>query len=159
MPVATGSVIRRDAIDLLRLPQATNVVADYWLAYLVVRSGGAAFYDPRQLVSYRRHNLSATAAGGAVWHASFAECYRAFLDDQALREQWPVFRSRLAASERRIAALQLMAGDARGARAASRRALAAAVTPATVAVAAATLTGRVGRRAAIAASSRARRSG
>lgn len=159
IPVATGSVIRRDVVDPLRMPRRTNIVADYWLAYLVVRSGGAAFYDERQLVSYRRHGASATAAAGIGWHSSFAECYRAFLADESLRELWPIFRSRLAASERRVATLQLLAGDTRDARHAARRALAAAITPSTVAVGAATLAGSVGRRAAVAASRRSHRSG
>jgi glycosyltransferase involved in cell wall biosynthesis len=151
LPVATGSVISRDVLDAGRLPHALNMHADFWLAYLIVSSQRAAFYHDRALVSYRIHDQSATAGAGLVWHASWADCYRAFLGDEALRALWPDFRAQLAISERRVAALQLIAGDTRSARQASRRALTAAITPSTVAVAGAALAGRVGRQAALAA--------
>jgi len=112
IPLTMGSVIRRERIDWQDFPPETDVVADFWLGYLVVRGGGAAFYEPQSLTRYRVHGASATAAGGIAWHASFAACYRRLLRDPQLRELWPEFRSRLGACERRAAICQLKAGDA-----------------------------------------------
>jgi glycosyltransferase involved in cell wall biosynthesis len=44
VPLATGSVIRHSAIDWDCLPASTNILVDYWLGYLIVRSGGGAFF-------------------------------------------------------------------------------------------------------------------
>jgi hypothetical protein len=123
-------------------------VADFWLGYLVVRSGGAAFFEPKSLTRHRVHGgASATAAGGVAWHQSFAACYRRLLRDPQLRPLWPEFRSRLGACERRTAISQIKSGEAPAARRSCRRSLAAAVTPATLAVSAMSLSGPVGRRA------------
>ena len=147
IPLTMGSLIRRERIDWQDFPPETDVVADFWLGYLLVRCGGAAYYEPQSLTRYRVHGGSATAAGGLAWHQSFAACYRRLLRDPQLAPLEGVFRSRLSAYERRAAICQLKAGDAPAARRSSRRALAAAVTPATVAVASMSLSGRLGRRA------------
>lgn len=148
IPLTMGSLLRRERIDWRDFPPETDVVADYWLGYLLVRSGGAAFYEPQSLTRYRVHGASATATGGLAWHRSFAACYRRLLRDPQLEPLWPELRSRLGAYERRTAICQLEAGDALAARRSCRCALAAAPTPATLAVAAMSLSGPLGRRAA-----------
>jgi hypothetical protein len=65
-----------------------------------------------------------------------------------MKDMHAVFRARLADSERRVAVGQVRAGQAAEARRASRRALAARVDPRTVAVAALTHSGALGRRVA-----------
>lgn len=147
IPLTMGSVIRRECIDWQDFPPETDVVADFWLGYLLVRSGGAAFYVRQNLTRYRVHGASATAAGGVAWHESFAACHRLMLRDPQLWALWPEFRSRLGAHERQAALCHLVAGDAPAARRSCRRAMAVAVTPATIAVAAISLFGPAGRRA------------
>jgi len=147
IPLTMGAVIRRSAVDWWDFPPETDVVADFWLGYLLVRSGGGAFYEPRSLTRYRVHADSATAAGGSAWHRSFAACYRRLLQDPQLAALWPEFRARLGAYERRTAICHLKANEGPAARRSCRRALAAAVTPATLAVTAMSLSGPVGRRA------------
>lgn len=151
MPVATGTVVRRNAIDWDLIPDEKPIHSDYWLGYMIARSGLAAYFHKEPLVSYRVHPGSVTKVAGVEWHAAWAGCYRGVLRDERLRELWPTFRSRLAFSERRVAALELLSGDIPAARSASRKALAAAVTPATVIVAAAAFAGRLGGRQALAA--------
>jgi glycosyltransferase involved in cell wall biosynthesis len=73
LPIATGSVIRRQVVDWCYLPDTCNIHADFWLAYLLVRSNGAAFYCDDELVRYRIHNRSVTALAGVdglPWHSS-----------------------------------------------------------------------------------------
>jgi hypothetical protein len=65
-----------------------------------------------------------------------------------MNELHSVFRARLADAERRVAVGQVRAGQAAAARRSSRRALAARVDPRTVAIAALTHTGALGRRVA-----------
>jgi len=148
IPLTTGSVMRREHIDWHDFPPETDVVADFWLGYLVARSGGAASYVAQSLTRYRVHAASASASGGVAWHQSFAACYRRMLCDSQLKPLWPELRSRLGASERRAAVCQLKAGDPRAARGSCRRAMAAAMTPATIAVAAISLSGPASLRAA-----------
>lgn len=150
VPVATGSVIRSNAIDWDCLPGGANILVDYWLGYLVVRSGGGAFFHKGPLARYRVHGGSASASAGVEWHTSLAECYRQILSDDSLAALRPVFRERLATAESRAARLQLVAGDMRAARASSRRALAVAITPQTVGLVLAAHAGRLGRRVAAA---------
>jgi len=151
IPVATGTVFRRETIEWELLPDVKAIHSDYWLGYLAVRSGLAAYFLREPLVSYRVSPHSVTKDAGVEWHEAWAECYRRLLSDERLRNLWPTFRGRLATCERRVAASELLAGDVPAARKSSRRALAAAVTPATVVVAAATLAGRFGGRRVLAA--------
>jgi hypothetical protein len=146
-PIATGSVIRRSAVDWSLSPSSDNILVDYWLGYLIVRSGGAAYFQPEPLARYRAHGGSASATSGLAWHTSCAECYAQFARDPALASLRPIFRERLAASEIRAASMQVIAGDMRSARATTRRALAAALTPTTVGLAIAAHSGALGRRA------------
>jgi len=121
IPLTMASLIRRERVDWHDFPPETDVVADYWLGYLLVRSGGGAFYEPQSLTRYRVHGASATMAGGLAWHRSFAACYGRLLRDPQLRPLWPEFRSRLGAYERRAAICQLEAGDVPAARSAQER--------------------------------------
>jgi hypothetical protein len=65
-----------------------------------------------------------------------------------MKDMHDVFRARLADAERRVAVGQVRAGQTADARRSSRRALAARVDPRTVATAALTHTGALGRRVA-----------
>jgi glycosyltransferase involved in cell wall biosynthesis len=147
IPVTMASVIRREAVDWHDYAPDTDVVADYWLAYLIAREPGGAYYCPRRLTRYRVHPESATATT-AGWNASFAACYRGLLRDERMQEMHDVFRARLADAERRVAVGQVRAGQAADARRSSRRALAARVDARTVATAALTHTGALGRKLA-----------
>jgi glycosyltransferase involved in cell wall biosynthesis len=147
IPVTMGSVIRRAAVSWGEFAPETDVVADFWLAYLIAREAGAAYYCPQRLTRYRVHPESATATTPG-WNESFAACYRRLLADPGMKDLHSVFRTRLADYERRAAVVQVRAGQPAEARRASRRALAARVDPRTVAVAALTHTGPLGRRVA-----------
>ena len=58
IPVTMASVIRRAAVDWHDFAPDTDVVADYWLAYLIAREPGGAYYCPRRLTRYRVHEES-----------------------------------------------------------------------------------------------------
>jgi glycosyltransferase involved in cell wall biosynthesis len=142
--ISTAALIRRNAVDWHEFPPETDVVADYWLAYLVSRSEGAAYYCPRRLTRYRSHQDSATAERTG-WHASYAACFRRFLDDPGLSGMHDVFRRRLADSERRIAIEHVRTGNTAGARSASHRAVATRVDHRTLATLTFAHTGALGR--------------
>lgn len=148
IPLTMGSVIRRRGVDWHDFPSDTDVVADFWLGYLIVRSGGGAFYRDESLTRYRRHGDSATAAAGLAWHRAFAACYRRVLRDPQLEPLWPELRSLQAGYERRAALCQIQSANPVAARRSIRRALAVGVTPASLAVGAMVLSGPVGRLAA-----------
>ncbi len=147
VPISTGSVIRREAVEWSPAPSAGNILVDYWLGYLIVRGGGAAYFHDEPLARYRAHGGSASANAGLAWHTSCAECYAQFASDPALAELRPLFRERLLAAQIRAAALQLISADTRSARATTTRALAIAVTPTTVGLAIAARAGALGRAA------------
>jgi glycosyltransferase involved in cell wall biosynthesis len=147
VPVATGSLIRSSAIDWSSLPASENILVDYWLGYLIVKSGGGAFFHKAPLARYRVHSASASATAGVEWHTSLAECYRQIAGDTSMAAIAPIIRERLFTAETRAARQQLAEGDMRGARASSRRLLGLALTPTTIGLAAAAYSGRLGRRA------------
>jgi glycosyltransferase involved in cell wall biosynthesis len=147
VPVATGSVIRSSAIDWSCLPSSENILVDYWLGYLIVKSGGGAYFHKEPLARYRVHSASASATAGVEWHTSLAECYRQIAGDEVLAPYASIFRERLLTAETRAARQQLAEGDMSAARASSRRLLGLALTPTTIGLAAAAHSGRLGRRA------------
>jgi glycosyltransferase involved in cell wall biosynthesis len=144
IPMTMGSVIRRDGVDWHDYAPDTDVVADYWLAYLVSRAPGGAYYCPRRLTRHRIHERSATATT-AGWDASFAACYRRLLQEDHLSDMHDIFKERLAGAERRVALTQLRAGHTSDARRSSRRALTARADRRTLAVAALAHMGPLGR--------------
>src|SRR5665213_1554407 len=147
VPVATGSLIRSSAIDWSCMPASENILVDYWLGYLIVKSGGGALFHKGPLARYRVHGASASATAGVEWHTSLAECYRQIVADATLAPFAPLFRERLLTAETRAARQQLAEGDMRAARASSRRLLGLALTPTTIGLAAAAHSGPLGRRA------------
>ena len=56
------ALFRTEAIDFDDFPEEVSSSYDYWLTYLAVRNGGAAFYEPRRLTSYRVHPGSETSS-------------------------------------------------------------------------------------------------
>lgn len=107
---------------------------------LLARLPRRAERQGRVLRASEPHALpSARRVGNGRWRCRLAPVVCCVLPATAARPAartlWPELRSRLGACERRTAISQIKAGDARAARRSCRRALAAAVTPATLAVA------------------------
>jgi glycosyltransferase involved in cell wall biosynthesis len=95
------AVFRAEAMDLKDFPEEVSSAYDYWLTYLAVRNGGAAFYEPRRLTSYRVHQGSQTSSfSGPEERSRFLQYNefidRRFLSDERLRSIWPDVRRRLA---------------------------------------------------------------
>ena len=97
---ASAAVFRRDAVDWNTIPVEAGVVVDLYLAYLAVRSGGAAWYCRQRLVRCRAHERSTTASLAALEpriagarDAIF--CWRAFASDKDLSASSPYFKIKL----------------------------------------------------------------
>lgn len=76
LPTAQAAVFRRSALDLSTLPVEAGPAYDFWLNYLLARTGGGAYYVPERLASWRTHGSSISSAitrsdfpagGGACW--------------------------------------------------------------------------------------------
>jgi glycosyltransferase involved in cell wall biosynthesis len=147
IPTTNASILRRAAVDWHDSPGDVDVVADFWLAYLVSREPGGAYYCPQRLTRHRVHQESATAAVRG-WHASSAACYRRLLRDERLADMHDVFKTRLAEAERRLAVEQVRTGRRADARRSSQRALAAKVDARAIAAAVITHSGPLGREVA-----------
>jgi len=61
VPLAMGSVFRKDAIDIDELYPEVIGAYDLWLACLLAKAGGAFLYLPERLTYYRVHGQSETA--------------------------------------------------------------------------------------------------
>lgn len=103
--IALATVIRRDAIDWNSIPPEVGLFWDFYLAYLVCRSGGGAYYYPERLTRYRIHPQSETQISGkkdvqAKIRTGKAGifCYEQLIADEQLQEFKSYFRYKLSQS-------------------------------------------------------------
>jgi glycosyltransferase involved in cell wall biosynthesis len=100
--IALATVIRRDAIDWHSIPPEVGLFWDLYLAYLVCRSGGGAYYYPERLTRYRIHPQSETQISGKKniqakirMGKAGIFCYEQFMVDEQLGEFRSYFRYKL----------------------------------------------------------------
>ena len=98
---AMFALFRTEAIDFDDFPEEVSSSYDYWLTYLAVRNGGAAFYEPRRLTSYRVHPGSETSSFTDPEKRLRFLQYNEFIDrcllaDERVQSIWPDVRRRLA---------------------------------------------------------------
>ena len=60
VPLAMGSLFRKDAVDLDLIVKEVSGAYDYWIACLLAASGKAAYYVPARLTRYRVHGAMET---------------------------------------------------------------------------------------------------
>jgi Glycosyl transferase family 2 len=122
VPMAVAAVLRKSAIDWADLPPQVDAAWDLWLTAQACLSGGAAFYVPERLASYRVHASSTTAGGGVGWHRSTIACLEEFLKDERLAGVHPELRRRCAAAHTSLGLAWLRTGERRRARRCFRQA-------------------------------------
>jgi glycosyltransferase involved in cell wall biosynthesis len=129
----TGCVWRRDALALGELSPGVAPHLDVWLSYLLARDGGAAYYSPQRLMSYRLHPGCHSASGDpAVWLAGI-QCQERMLCDPRLKMHAGVLARRVAGYHRLAAEGMLRQGMRRPARAHLAAAMHLCPTPRAVA--------------------------
>ncbi len=112
----TGCVWRRDSLPVHELSPGVAPHLDVWLSYLLARGGGAAYFSPQRLMSYRLHPGSHSASRDlAVWLAGI-QCQERMLDDPKLRAHADVLTRRVAGYHRLAAEGMLRQGMRRPAR-------------------------------------------
>jgi glycosyltransferase involved in cell wall biosynthesis len=112
----TGCVWRRDALPARELTPGVAPHLDVWLSYLLARGGGAAYYSPERLMSYRMHAGCHSASRDlAVWLAGI-QCQERMLGDPKLRPYAEVLTRRVAGYHRLAAEGMLRQGMRRPAR-------------------------------------------
>jgi glycosyltransferase involved in cell wall biosynthesis len=105
--VITGSVIRRDALDLTDFPTEMTFVLDLWIVYLLARSGGAAFFH-KELLLYRRvHADTATSAQFVAAYTGAIMCRERMLQDPHMAPYSAEIRAKLARDHRSAGAALL----------------------------------------------------
>ncbi|GAB3196413.1 hypothetical protein GCM10027261_19080 [Geodermatophilus arenarius] len=129
-----AAVFRASAVDWTQWRQEAGTANDLWLAYLLARSGGAAWYEPTRVSRYRHHSMASTTVDendrGAIW------CFSRFLEDEQLRSLHADIRRAAAFPHTSLALSALWEGGAGARRRAARHlatALHSAVTPRTLA--------------------------
>jgi glycosyltransferase involved in cell wall biosynthesis len=75
IPLAMGAMFRLSALPP-QLPAQAGPAYDLWLAYLLCRHGGGAWYHPERLSSWRTHSGNLTSAGNVDWLNGAATCWR-----------------------------------------------------------------------------------
>jgi glycosyltransferase involved in cell wall biosynthesis len=80
LPVAMGAVFRRSAVDPATLSEV-GPAYDLWLAYLLARGGGAAWYTPNRVSRWRVHPAQLTGRADLSWAVGSLACWQAMADD------------------------------------------------------------------------------
>jgi glycosyltransferase involved in cell wall biosynthesis len=96
LPTVMAALLRLSAIDLDDFPEQIGANYDLWLAYLLSRGGGAAWYISERLTRYRVHSASATAGGGVALSRSSVFIWERLLGDRRLMTIHPALRRKLA---------------------------------------------------------------
>jgi glycosyltransferase involved in cell wall biosynthesis len=81
IPVAMGTVLRRDAIVLSELTPLVGPAYDLWLAYLLSRGGQGACFVRERLTSWRQHGSNISTAASFDWVAGIAYCWERIAAD------------------------------------------------------------------------------
>ena len=80
VPLAMGSLFRKDAIDLDLIVKEVSGAYDYWIACLLAASGKAAYYVPARLTRYRVHGAMETKRQSPDKQANLVYIYRTLRD-------------------------------------------------------------------------------
>lgn len=80
IPIAMGAMFRRAALPV-HLPDDAGPAYDLWLAYLLCRGGGGAWYVAERLSAWRTHPENLTSQGGLAWLRGAATCWDAMRRD------------------------------------------------------------------------------
>jgi len=115
IPMAMAVLLRRESIAWDHFPDLVCAY-DFWLVYLACRDGGACYYLPERLTSYRVHSASESTLGRVRLNMGFIEIYSAMLEDQRVGEFHPLFRRRMAVHYTETAIALLRQGDREKAR-------------------------------------------
>ena len=127
---ASAAVIRRSSLPWEKLHEA-GVFWDYYMTYLVCRSGQGAYYYPEKLAFYRVHEQSENIISGSKnVQAKIRKgkaaifCCQTFIEDSNLQEFKPHFERELAHDRTTLAIGFLRAGQVAEARPYLRTAIA-----------------------------------
>ena len=115
VPMAMATVLRREAIDWNDFPDLTCAY-DFWLVYLACRGGGACYYLPERLTSYRVHAASESVLGRIRLNKGFIEIYEGMLKDDRVEEFHHIFKERTAVHYTEAAVAMLRNGERENAR-------------------------------------------
>jgi glycosyltransferase involved in cell wall biosynthesis len=124
IPLAMGAVVRNDAEVTLAVPDDAGASYDLWLACLLARAGGGAWYVAERLSAWRVHDAQLTGRTSVADLLASAECWRAAADDPACARWRAPLRARCREAWRSALARALRAGDLKGLARAAARALA-----------------------------------
>lgn len=80
IPMAMGALFRRSALPAA-MPDKAGPAYDLWLAYLLCRDGGGAWYVRKRLSAWRTHADNLTSGGGLAWLHGSALCWQAMSRD------------------------------------------------------------------------------
>lgn len=80
IPMAMGALFLRSALPTT-LPDEAGPAYDLWLAYLLCRGGGGAWYVRKRLSAWRSHAANLTSGGGLAWLRGSAACWQAMSHD------------------------------------------------------------------------------
>ena len=95
IPMAMGTLFRRSALPAV-LPAEAGPAYDLWLAYLLCRGGGGAWYVRKRLSAWRTHADNLTSGGGLAWLRGSATCWQAMSRDALFRAPHPCTRRKAA---------------------------------------------------------------
>jgi glycosyltransferase involved in cell wall biosynthesis len=109
-------VFRREAVAPSDVPLDVGTAHDIWIAYLLARTGGAAYYCPDRLVFLRGHESSDFAGHPIANLLAAVDCQRRMLRDPGLAPHRGELRRRLAAREQGLGAALLRQGSRSAAR-------------------------------------------
>jgi glycosyltransferase involved in cell wall biosynthesis len=95
VPMVMSALFRASALDLSDFPAQVGGHYDLWLAYLLTRTGGGAWYTPERLMRYRVHSQSASSKGGVALARSSVYIWERLIDDEQLADIRPELQMKL----------------------------------------------------------------
>jgi glycosyltransferase involved in cell wall biosynthesis len=105
IPIVVSAVFRASAIDWSEWRDEAGITYDLWLAYLLARGGGAAWYEPTRVSRYRHHPTAVSSTArideASVW------CFDRFLADDRLKAVRPGLRRAAASHHTGLALVEL----------------------------------------------------
>jgi glycosyltransferase involved in cell wall biosynthesis len=122
IPVATGCLFRRDAVEPNTLPEV-GPAYDLWLAYALCRTGGGAYYIADRLTAWRVHPEQITATRDDAWARGSLACWQAMAQDPIFGPARRAVRRRLADAACALGVAQLATGNLSAASSAARLAI------------------------------------
>jgi glycosyltransferase involved in cell wall biosynthesis len=102
IPMVMGTLFRRSALPA-HWPEHAGPAYDLWLAFLLCRTGGAAWYVPQRLSAWRTHTGNLTSIAGMDWRLGAASCWQAMLQEPLFARHQAQVRARAAGAWRACA--------------------------------------------------------